>query len=367
MDQNIYSIIAGSGSYIPSIIVDNREFLQNVFFSSDGRRYEKSNTEIIQQFEKITGIRQRRYVSSDLVASDIAFYAAKDALAAAQIDGETLDYIIVAHNFGDVKDDNPRSDFVPSLASRVKHHLDIKNPDVIAYDISLGCSGWLQGIIQADLYIKSGLARKVLVIGTETLSRMIDPHDRDSMIFADGAGAFVMTAIESVAPVGILAQTAKSYTSELAYLLKMEKSSNPDFGTDRLFVKMNGHKLYESVLKILPGLIKDCISKAGFSIADIDQVLVHQANNKLDEAILKQLFALYGIHQVPDFVMPMTISWLGNSSVATIPTLYNLLSKDKIENYTLRAGSTIVFAAVGAGLNANAVVYKVPDQHSSED
>ncbi|GLU55257.1 3-oxoacyl-ACP synthase III family protein [Dyadobacter frigoris] len=360
MNNNVYSIIVGSGSYIPTVIVENQDFLNNEFFTPDGIRLKRSNLEIIQQFEKITGIRQRRYVNSDLVASDIASYAAKDALASAQIDGETLDYIIVAHNFGDVRDDNPRSDFVPSLASRIKHQLNIKNPNVITYDLCLGCSGWLQGIIQADLYIKSGLAHRILVIGTETLSRMIDPHDRDSMIFSDGAGAVVVASTESTVPVGIIAQTAQSYASELAYLLKMEKSSNPDYGSNRLFVKMQGHKLYESVLKIFPGLIKDCISKAGLSITDIDQVLVHQANNKLDEAILKQLFALYGINQVPDLVMPMTISWLGNSSVATIPTLYNLLSEDRIENYTLQPDSFIVFAAVGAGLNANAIVYKVP-------
>jgi 3-oxoacyl-[acyl-carrier-protein] synthase-3 len=94
------------------------------------------------------------------VASDIGFLAAKEALASANINGETLDYIIIAHNFGDIRADNPRSEFVPALASRVKHHLGIKNPNTIVYDLPFGCAGWLQGVIQPDFYIRSGSAKK---------------------------------------------------------------------------------------------------------------------------------------------------------------------------------------------------------------
>ena len=108
-----------------------------------------------------------------------------------------LDYILVAHNFGDVTEDNRRSDFVPTLAARVKHKLGIENPTTIAYDLPFGCPGWLQGVIQADYYLRSGDAKRVLVIGAETLSRVCDPHDRDSMIYADGAGAILLEARES--------------------------------------------------------------------------------------------------------------------------------------------------------------------------
>src|SRR5690606_14009607 len=127
------------------------------------------------------GIQERRYVTDDLVASDIAAFAARDALASAGFDGDTLDYIIVAHNFGDIRADNLRSEFVPALASRVKHSLQITNPATVAYDLPFGCAGWLQGLIQADAYIRNGGARRILVIGAETLSRICDPHDRDSM------------------------------------------------------------------------------------------------------------------------------------------------------------------------------------------
>jgi 3-oxoacyl-[acyl-carrier-protein] synthase-3 len=360
MEQQIYSIIIGSGSYVPTRRIINEEFMNNVFFDPDGVRLEKMNQVIIQQFEQITGIRERRYVTDNLVASDIAFFAAREALDTGQIDGETLDYLIVAHNFGDIRADNPRSEFVPTLASRVKQRLGIENPNTIAYDLPFGCAGWLQGVIQADFYIRSGSAKKILVIGTETLSRICDPHDRDSMIYSDGAGAVVLAATASAEPVGILAHCTQSYAGDLAYLLQMGKSSNPAYGSDRLFLKMQGRKLYEQVLKIVPEVIKECITKSGLSILDIDKVLIHQANNKMDEAILKKLFGLYDIKQAPANVMPMTIAWLGNSSVATLPTLYDLFAKGQLEDHDIKNGSMLVFAAVGAGVNVNAVIYKIP-------
>jgi 3-oxoacyl-[acyl-carrier-protein] synthase-3 len=355
-----YSIIAGSGSYIPTRVVANTDFADHEFYDQDGSRLPKSNEEIISKFEQITGISERRYVTDDLVASDIAFFAAREALESAAISGETLDYIIVAHNFGDVRADNLRSDMVPSLASRVKQHLGIDNPDTIAYDLPFGCPGWLQGVIQADGYIRAGIAQKVLVIGTETLSRVIDPHDRDSMIYSDGAGAVVLTSAESEVPVGILATNHKTYANGLAYLLRMDKSYAPDYPGDRVFLKMNGRKLFEYALKLMPGVISECLVKAGLTIHDIQMVLIHQANHKMDEAIIKHLFELYNLKKVPDNFMPMTISWLGNSSVATLPTLYDLLIKTSIPNHSLNKGNFIVFASVGAGVNINAIVYKMP-------
>jgi len=360
MDPEIYAVITGSGSYIPTRTITNEDFLGHTFLDPDGAAMKKTNDVIIQQFEQITGIRERRYVSDDLVTSDIAFYAAQKALESAQIDGETLDYIIVAHNFGDIRADNPRSEFVPSLASRVKYSLGIKNPRTIAYDLPFGCAGWLQGVIQANMYIRHEGAKRVMVIGAETLSRICDPHDRDSMIYADGAGAVVIESVESATPVGILATANETYTDELAYLLKMGTSYNPKFGSDRLFLKMQGRKLYEHALKIVPRVIKDSITKAGLTINDMDKLLIHQANNKMDEAILKHLYELYDLKDIPLNVMPMTISWLGNSSVATLPTLYDLIARGELKDHQITQGKHLVFAAVGAGVNMNAVVYKVP-------
>ncbi|SEK96318.1 3-oxoacyl-ACP synthase III family protein [Parapedobacter koreensis] len=355
------SIIIGSGSYLPTRKVTNEDFMGHVFFDQDRVRLPNKNEDIINKFEQITGIRERRYVTDDLVASDIAFFAAEKALISSNTDRETLDYIIVAHNFGDIREDNPRSEFVPALASRVKHRLGIANPKTVTYDLSFGCAGWLQGVIQADYYIRSGQAANVMIIGAETLSRICDPHDRDSMIYADGAGAIILSAVETTERVGILEHEAQSYTNELAFVLEMGKSNNPGYSGDRLFLKMQGRKLYEQALRIVPAIIKECMDKAQLSIDEVDNVLIHQANNKMDEAILRELYGLYGRKYAPAGIMPMTISWLGNSSVATLPTLYNLLVSEKIEGYTLKKGSIVVFAAVGAGVNINALVYRVPD------
>jgi len=360
MSKNIYSIIVGTGSYIPTTRVPNEDFLENEFYDSNGKLFDKTNDEIIERFEKITGIKERRYVTNDLVTSDIAYYAAQDALESSKIDRESLDYIIVAHNFGDVKADNRRSDFTPSLASRVKHTLEIENPHTIAYDLPFGCPGWVQGMIHADYYIKSGDAQRALVIGAEALSRIADPHDRDSMIYADGAGATIIEAMTSKEPVGILAHAARTDTRDHAYMLWMDQSHDPQHKGNELFLKMQGHKLYEYALKNVPRVVKQSLDKAGLSIHDVHKILIHQANEKMDDAILQRLFGLYEVKEIPSDVMPMSIAWLGNSSVATIPTLLDLVCKENIDNHTWEQGHIIVFTSVGAGMNINAMVYKIP-------
>ncbi|MGA2296608.1 MAG: 3-oxoacyl-[acyl-carrier-protein] synthase III C-terminal domain-containing protein, partial [FCB group bacterium] len=325
----------------------------------------KTNKEITEKFEEITGIKERRYVTEDLVTSDIAFFAAKDALDSSGIDKESLDNIIVAHNFGDVRPDNRRSDFVPSIAARVKSKLEIENPRTVVSDIAFGCPGWLQGVIQANSFIKSGISNKALVIGAETLSRISDPSDIDSMLYADGAGAVIIEGRISEEPIGIISHATRSDTLEHSKMLWMDKSYNPEFYDDDLFLKMLGHKLYKYALQTVPELLKECLEKVKLSLDDIKKVFIHQANEKMDVEILKRLFDLYGVYDiVKDFIydiMPMTISWLGNSSVATLPTLFDLFTKGKLEQkQPINHGDCIVFASVGAGMNINAMVYKMP-------
>ena len=212
MNEAIYSVITGTGNYIPPKRVRNEDFLSNEFYESKVKKLEKTNLEIIEKFLEITTIAERRYVEDDLVTSDIAHLAAVKAIESAEIDQEELDYIIVAHNFGDVVAGAKSLDIVPSLAARVKHKLGIRNPNTVAYDLTFGCPGWLQGIIQADYFIKSGDAKKILVIGADVLSRVSDPHDRDSMLYADGAGATILEAKKSNDSIGILAHKTRSDT-----------------------------------------------------------------------------------------------------------------------------------------------------------
>jgi 3-oxoacyl-[acyl-carrier-protein] synthase-3 len=360
MEKKLYSVITGTGSYVPVKRISNADFLDKTFFDASGEKLKKSNQETIDKLAEITGIRERRHVTDDQVASDIAYQAALNALESAKIDKETLDYIIVAHNFGDVRAGNVRSDFVPSIAARVKHKLGIVNPKTIAYDLPFGCPGWLQGVIHANYYLRSGDCKKVMVIGAETLSRISDPHDRDSMIYADGAGATILEAVSSDKPVGILSHAVRSDTIEHAYMLWMGKSCDPQHQGDELYLKMDGHKLYEYALKTVPLVVKESLEKAGLPISGIKKILIHQANEKMDEAIVKRLFKICGGGDYKPEVMPMSISWLGNSSVATLPTLLDLIRKGKMDDHSLAAGDTVVFSSVGAGMNINSIVYRMP-------
>ncbi len=350
------SIITGSGSYIPPIKIPNRHFMGHVFYHPDGSKIDKTNAVVIDKLQEITGIRERRYVPEDLLTSDMAHHAAEQALE--NTEPEDLDYIIVAQNLGDIRTDNIRSDMVPSIAARVKQKLRIRNPYTVGYDIPFGCPGWLHGMILADLHIKAGGAKKVLVIGAETLSRVTDPHDRDSMIYSDGAGATLVESTDSDS--GILSYVERSDTLKHADLLWIGRSNNPDYTGKELFVKMHGHDIYKYAAKTVPDVVKRSLDKAGLVLSDVKKVFIHQANERMDQAILERLFKLYRIEEIPEHIMPMTISWLGNSSVATLPTLYDLLHRGRLENHKLSSGDIAVFASVGAGMNINAMVYRVP-------
>lgn len=360
MEKPVYSVITGTGCYIPEHRVTNEDFLENEFYDTDGKKLEKANREVIDKFFEITTIAERRYVTGELVTSDIAYFASREAIDSAGIDKEELDCIILAHNFGDVKDSNRHTDIVPCLAARVKHKLGIKNPDTIAYDILFGCPGWLQAAIQADYLIKSGDAKKVLVIGADVLSRVSDPHDRDSMLYADGAGAVVFEARESDYPVGILSHKTRSDTLLYSEMLHMGRSYNAENGfRDEIFLKMYGRKLYQYAIENVPQTIKQCLEKADIHLSEVKKALIHQANGKMDDSILKRLFSLYNIAEIPEDVMPMTIGWLGNSSVATIPTLLDLILKNKLESHSIKKGENLVFASVGAGMNINVLLYRM--------
>ena len=351
-----HSIITATGSYIPPARIPNSYFLGNKFYGRDGRMLERPNPEIIKKLYEITGIRERRYAPDTMTTSEMARLAAEKALK--NIDRESLDYIIVAQNFGDITTDHFKPDMVPTIAARVKHKLKIKNPYTVAFDIPFGCPGWLQAAIMADYYIKSGDAKRVLIIGAEILSRVADPHDIDCMIYADGAGAALIEATDR--KVGILSHLTRSDTYNDAYLLYYGKSYNPQRNGRDLFIKMQGHEIYKYAVRKVPEEVKKNLDKAGIDLVDVKKVLIHQANGKMDEAILKRLFELYDIKKIPDNLMPMTISWCGNSSVATLPTLLDLVLRGNLENHALHPGDIAVFASVGAGMNINSMVYQMP-------
>lgn len=356
----VRTVITGTGSYIPPQIKTNRNFVEQEFYSEDHEKIVAPPNEIVEKFRDITGIEERRYADENMNASDMAVIASQRAIEDAGIDPETLDQIIVAHNFGNVVSNTIQGDTLPALASRVKQALGIRNPACVAYDILFGCPGWIQGVIQADAYIKAGIAKKCLIIGTETLSRVIDKYDRDSMIFSDGAGATIVEAKEGDEhSSGILASAVQSHCVDEAYYLHFGKSYYPDADPDTRYIKMKGRKVYEYAIKNVPLAMKQCLEKCGVNVTDVKKFFLHQANEKMDEGFIKVLYKLYGLKEVPSDIMPMSIHKFGNSSVATIPTLYDLVKHEKLGAHELEPGDIVMFASVGAGMNINAICYRV--------
>lgn len=347
--------ITGVGSYIPEVVCKNAAFLENDFLNNDGSSFGSDNKTIIEKFVAITGIEERRYLQEDQLTSDIAALAAQKAIDDAKCDKETIDFIIVAHNYGDVKPDGGSSDMVPSLASRVKNKLEIKNPACVAYDVLFGCPGWVLGLTQADSFIKSGLAKKVLVIGAEALSRVTDPHDRDSMIYSDGAGAVIVEPTDR--DNGILGQATATYTEDEAYFIFNESSYNKELDNSTQYIKMYGRRIYNFALSKVPEGMKAAMDQAGVDIKDLKKIFIHQANEKMDEAIVQRFYKLYGL-EMPEDIMPMIIHKLGNSSVATVPTVMDLVVKGKMPEHHVERGDIVMFASVGAGMNINAIVYR---------
>ena len=349
--------ITGSGCCIPTVVQKNKAFLAHSFLDNQGTEFDVDNQTIIDKFNSITGIEERKYISSELKTSDIAHLAAQKAIEDANVDPETLDYIIVAHNFGDITGDSKQIDTLPSLASRVKAKLKIRNPKCVAYDILFGCPGWVEAMIQAHAFIKAGMAKKCLVIGADALSRVVDIYDRDSMIYADGAGATILE--ESAEEGGILSHSTLTYTAENETdFIFYGKSYNSEDLNGNKFIKMQGRKVYEFALNHVPAAMKQCLDQANIDIDVLKKIFIHQANKKMDEAIVKRFYRLYKKPMRED-ILPMNIEEFGNSSVATVPTLFDLVLKQNYKGHSLKKGDIILFASVGAGMNINAITYQI--------
>jgi len=348
------SKIIGIGNYIPSLNINNTYFDEHVFMDNSGVILKDDNRRIQHKLEKITGISDRKYATANQVTSDLGYIAAVRAIEDAKIDPETLDYIIFAHNFGDVPFGTTQMDSVPSLAARVKHQLKIKNNFCVAYDVLFGCPGWIEGFIQANTFIKAGIAKRCLIIGAETLSRVVDDHDRDTMIYADGAGAVVIDLSDD--DTGVVSHLSASFTLIEKDYLFFGTSNNENTGSDDRFIKMNGRKIYEFALLHVPSAMKACFDKSGFEINQLKKIIIHQANEKMDEEIVKRFFELYHM-TVPENIMPMVIAKLGNSSVATVPSLLAMILNGELDQHQIEKGDVVLFASVGAGMNINAITY----------
>jgi len=353
------TVIKGMGSALPAKVVTNDAFLKYQFYDEKGQLNPKNGAEIVAKLETITGIRERRYVPEGQDSVPLMTEAAKNAIFDAGLDKNQIQGIIVAHNAGNMLIGEKGFHTVPNLAAHLKHTLEITNYECFAYDILFGCPGWIQGLIQAHQAIQNGDAEHILVVGLEIASRLLDPHDLNSMIFADGCGACIVSkSTNSTENKGIISYATFSHAQNDLMSIHLGKS-NLATTAGSCYAKMDGREVYKYATTWLPIVIKKALDKANVSISEVDMFLFHQANEKMLAAIANNLADLCEVNIATfENKIPMTIQFLGNTSVATIPTMMDLILKKQLSPFTIKEGNVLVMASVGAGMHCNALIYK---------
>jgi 3-oxoacyl-[acyl-carrier-protein] synthase III len=357
IDMQTNTIILGTGNVIPDLAVPNTQFESNEFYDRDGVKIERGGKEIVDKLEAITGIRERRYVPFDQDSIALMTEASRLAVEDAGLDINELSGIIVAHNAGNMVPQTGAFHTVPNLAARLKNSLNCTNHQCFAYDILFGCPGWLQGVIQAHQAIRCGDAQHVLVTGLEIASRMLDPHDVDSMILGDGCGACIVSRSDNETN-GIVSYSTFSHAQDDNQIIYLGESNKRGVAGSCYF-HMNGREVYKYATKWVPLVVKDALDKAIIDIGDVNLFLFHQANGKMLDAIVKNLAEVCDVSEnLFEGKVPTTIEFLGNTSVATIPTMLDLIRKGKLNDYSISGGQIAVMASVGAGMHCNALVYR---------
>jgi 3-oxoacyl-[acyl-carrier-protein] synthase-3 len=307
----IYSKIIGTGSYLPANVVTNYDL---------EKRIDTSHEWIFSR----SGIAERHFVAEGELTSDLAFHASQRAIAAAGISADEIDLIIV----GTTSPDMP----FPSTACILQNKLAITNGSP-AFDIQAVCGGFVFALNTADLYIRGGQAKTVLVVGADSLSRMLDWNDRTtSVLFGDGAGAVILRASEQP---GIIASKLHSDGRHHAML-----KSDP-------LISMDGQSVFKFAVKVLSEVVEELLAAQNLTGADIDWLVPHQANIRIIEATAKKL-GMNMSHVVT------TVAQHGNTSAASIPLALDAAVRDG----RIQAGQTVLIEAVGGGFTWGAMLIR---------
>jgi 3-oxoacyl-[acyl-carrier-protein] synthase-3 len=329
MRENDRSVgIIGIGSYVPDRIVTNKE-LEKIVETSD------------EWIVGRTGIKERRIAAPEVATSDMATEAAQKALEDAGISADELDLIIVGTATPDM--------FFPSVACLLQ--ANIKATHAAAFDLSAGCSGFVYALVTASQFIKAGLYKKVLVIGAETLSKILDWTDRNTcVLFGDGAGAAVLA--ETKSGYGILGADLGADGSG-GDLLKLPAGgsrlpvSSETISQRMHFVHMNGNEVFKFAVKIMGETSIKALENSGLTPNDVDCLVPHQANIRIIQSAAKRL-------KLPMDRVFVNVDKYGNTSAASIP----IALEEAIHGGKIKNGDVVVLVGFGAGLTWASCVIK---------
>jgi 3-oxoacyl-[acyl-carrier-protein] synthase-3 len=322
--------IAGVGSFLPEKVLTNHDLEKLV---------ETSHDWIVQR----TGIERRHIIADGEGTSDMIVRAAQKALADAKMEATDLDLILVATLSGDFK--------MPATACIVQAKLGAKN--VMAFDLNAACSGFLYSLIVADQFIKTGFYKNILVVGAESLSRMVNYKDRDTCIlFGDGAGAFIVSRADEKDTNVILTGHAHA-EGQHAELLWAEGGgtkfpfSQAVLDNGSLYMQMKGKEIFKNATRTMALCCKEALDATNTKPEQIDWLVPHQANLRIIEAVAGQF----------DFPMERVITTVhetGNTSAASIPIAFDMGIKDG----KIKRGQLVLLTAFGAGLTSGSVLLR---------
>ncbi len=322
----IRSVVRGIGSALPRRIMKNADF-EGIIETSD------------EWIAQRTGIRQRHIAGDDETTASLGADAARAALANAGLTPDDIDLVLVATS-------TPDNTF-PATAVDIQNRLGLKHG--FAFDMQAVCSGFIYAITTADLYIKGGLARRVLVIGAETFSRILDWTDRGTcVLFGDGAGALVLEASESqaatVAERGII---AASLRSDGSHKDKLFVDGGPGTTGTVGHLRMEGREVFKHAVGMITDVIEDVFAKAGIAADDLDWFVPHQANKRIIDASAKKL-------GIAEEKVVTTVQLHGNTSAASVPLALSVAVADG----RIKKGDLVLLEAMGGGFTWGAVLVR---------
>ena len=327
MTERIYARIAGTGSYLPEKVLTNDD-LSKIVDTSD------------EWIAARTGIRERHVAAEGETTGDLAYHAAVRAMEAAGVEASELDLIVLGTTTPDL--------IFPSTACLLQHRLGANGCP--AFDVNAACSGFIYALTVADKFIRSGSARTVLVVGAETLTRMLDWNDRGTcVLFGDGAGAVVLEASDEPGILGIDTGADGSGAGVLAIPAGgAAMPSTPErVAAGEHYLKMSGGEVFKFAVRIIPETTRRALDLSGLTVEDLTWLVPHQANQRILDAVAPRL------EIEPDRVFS-NVALLGNTSAGSIP----LALHDLYTDHHLHPGDVLALVGFGAGLTWGAAVVR---------